>query len=157
MRQIVLGLIFIFYSSHLFAQSAQRLEDLFIWKVSDELKLSAVEEEEFATQLRALNTKRKKLNEEIEVLLREMGQLSLEQKNEGELPKKLRDYERKIKQYSDTQIEEIKQVEKALGPRRAVTYFSLKNDLAFKIRQSLSPQPRSIIAPKLAPPKVVIE
>jgi predicted nucleic acid-binding Zn-ribbon protein len=156
MKQIVLGLIFIFFSLQIFAQSAQRLEDLFIWKVSDELKLSAVEEEEFASQLRALNTKRKKLNDEIENLLKEMGELSLAQK-ESELPKKLRDYERKIKQYSDTQVEEIKQVEKVLGVRRAAVYFSLKNDLVFKIRQSLSPQPRSISAPKLAPPKVVID
>lgn len=156
MKQIVFGLVFIFYSSHVFSQSAQRLEDLFIWKVSDELKLSTIEEEEFASQLRALNNKRKKLNEEIEILLKEMGQVSLAPK-EAALLKKLRDYERKIKQYSDTQIEEIRQVEKVLGARRASNYFSLKNDLVFKIRQSLSPQPRSISAPKLAPPKVVVE
>lgn len=156
MRQIVLGLILTLSVHQTFAQSAQRLEDLFIWKVSDELKLSSLEEEEFASMLRGLNSKRKKLNDEIESLLRDFGQVSKIQ-NENESSQKLREYERKIKQYSETQQEEIRKVEKVLGVRRAMVYFSLKNDLAFKIRQSLNVQPRNASSPKLAPPKVVIE
>ncbi|MCE3010100.1 MAG: hypothetical protein LW875_05765 [Proteobacteria bacterium] len=113
--------------------SKNRLEELFIWKVSEELKLSVTEEKQFSDTVRELNLKRFYFNEEIQKHLVAMGSTEA-----SKAKSKLSLYRQTLKKYQDVNLEEIDRMQKILGPQKANQYFVLKNDLSQKLKNMIS-------------------
>jgi hypothetical protein len=113
--------------------SKNRLEELFIWKVSEELKLSVPEEKQFSDTVRELNLKRFNLNEEIQKHLLAMSSAE-PLKAKGNLVL----YRQALKKYQDVNLEEIDRIQKILGPQKTNQYFALKNDLSQKLKNMIS-------------------
>lgn len=116
------------------SNKAKQVEDLFIWKMSDELKLSAKEEKSFSMIIRQLNKEKHDLTSQ-------MDQLTIELKEQKDLKKNqqiLKKYKVSLQKYGLTSIQEIEKIEKLLGSERTAKYIVLKNEFTTKLKQLLS-------------------
>ncbi len=141
------------FSGSLFAsESRNKVEELFIWKISDELKLSVPEEKSLSDLIRGLNERRTHVNEGLQEALKKMSSAQ----TVGEREKILVEHRKLLKSYSDLSLEEADRVQKLFGAEKATRYFVLKNDLTNRLKSMLaSPEPKA--AQKLGPPKVIEE
>lgn len=133
-----------------------RVEELFIWKVSDELKLSVPEEKSFSEMIRGLNQRRSLVNENLQDILKQLA----ESKTTKDKERLLLEQKRLFRSYNDLSLEEAERIQKLFGIDRAAQYFVIKNDLTNRLKTVLaSPdKPTQAAAPtKLGPPKVIIE
>jgi len=139
-------------SSALAVESRNKVEELFIWKISDELKLSVPEEKNLSEFVRMLNQRRLQVNEELQNSLKKMSDSASIKERE----KALSEHRKLLKSYSDLSIEEIDRIQKMLGTEKAAQYFVLKNDLTNRLKAMLA-MPDKKTGEKLAPPKVIEE
>jgi hypothetical protein len=144
-------LIFLFCLS-VFADDSHsnnhKFEDLFIWKVSDELKLSVPEEKIFSDLVRDLNQKRQTLNEAMQDTLKKLK----DAKTKPEQTRLLSQYRAQLKKHSQLGLDEIDRIKKSLGTDRAAQYFVLKNELMTELRSKLTkPDADKSTAPLKAP------
>jgi hypothetical protein len=147
-------LFFIFNLSAYAAEPKNRVEELFIWKISDEMKLSVPEEKAFSDLIRALNQKRHAANESLQNTLKKMS----DAKSLKEKEKLLSDHRKHLKTYNDLSVEEADRIEKLFGAEKATQYFVLKNDLTNRLKSMLAaPEKPAPSAEKLAPPKLIEE
>lgn len=126
-----------------------RVEELFLWKIAEELKLNVKEEKEVSQLVRDLNNKKLKLNQE-------MDQLINRAKDGKRLKELAIEYRRKINDYNQISIAEFDGIQKILGQEKTLKYFVVKNDLSQKIKQLLSGAPEKEKKP-LPEPKVIEE
>ncbi len=151
-RLIVTLCIFLtLISSLAFANS--KVEELFIWKMSEELDLSPKEEKKFSEKFRELNNKKNSLNSQLQQLV---------QNDSGSLPPvEAKDFLRKYQNYLSAGnrigIEEIEAMTKILGPARTVQYLRIKHDLSGKVRTLLNEGAKNKAGGTLPPPKVIVE
>jgi hypothetical protein len=144
--------IILFSSSLLASETRNKVEELFIWKISDELKLSVAEEKSLAEMIRTFNQRRARVNEDLQETLRKMS--SAQSATDRE--KTLAEHRKHLKSYSDLSIEEADRVQKIFGTEKASRYFVLKNDLTNRLKTMLAaPEPKT--AEKLGPPKIIEE
>ncbi len=132
--------------------SRNKVEELFIWKISDELKLTVPEEKNLSDLLRGLNQRRVKINEDLQATLKKMSTATQSKDRE----KILIEHRRLLKSYSDLSIEEADRIQKMLGNDKAVQYFVLKNDLTNRLKTMLASPEKKSTEP-MAPPKVIEE
>jgi hypothetical protein len=133
--------------------SKNRVEELFIWKISDEMKLSVSEEKTFSDLIRALNQKRHTANENLQNTLKKMTEVKTTKDKE----KLYSEHRRYLKSYNDISVEEVDRIEKLFGTDRATQYFVLKNDLTNRLKNFLASPDKPVSAEKLAPPKLIEE
>lgn len=134
MKKIFIITIYLISVPVLATNKAKQVEDLFIWKISDELKLSVKEEKSFSEIIRKLN--KEKLD-----LTNQMDQLTIELKDQKDNKKNqqiLKKYKVSIQKYGLTSVQEIDKIEKLLGSERTAKYIVLKNDFTSKLKQLLS-------------------
>jgi len=131
-------------------ESRNKVEELFIWKISDELKLSVPDEKSLSDFLRGLNQRRAQVNEDLQTSLKKMAETT----NPKDRDKVLAEHRKLLKAYSDLSIEEVDRIPKMLGSEKAVQYFVLKNDLTNRLKSMLA-TPEKKPAQKLGPPKVI--
>lgn len=149
-RVLIFSLLFIFSAPLGAVESRNKIEELFIWKISDELKLSVPEEKGLSDLLRGLNQRRTKLNEELQTTIQKMSDGATIKDRE----KILGEHRKLLKSYGDLSIEEVDRVQKLLGSEKTARYFVLKNDLTNRLKTMLiTPDKKS--AEKLGPPKVI--
>lgn len=142
-----------------FAQAASdntikrnHVEDIFIWKMSDELKLSAKEEKAFTDINKNLNRRRAELNKKIQDLVSKL--------NESGDESALRDYKNLILEYNQLSVTEFDSIRKLLGNRKFVSYLKIKSDLNIRLKSILAgerPSEKKEAKVKLPPPRVIIE
>lgn len=167
-NKIIIFLIFLSFSTHpsfvffesCFAQNSEskddkiadlkRIEQLFIWKVSDELKLSTNEEIKFRSTLIDLNKKKQNLSQEYEDILLTYKQIA-NQKKTTEFKKKILN---NLKEQSQLNTLEINELSKFLSEQKIMEYLLIKKDISDKVRASLQKSVRSE-GKKLPPPKVI--
>ncbi len=106
-----------------------RIEDIFIWKMSDELKLTAAEEKEFTDISRELNKKKLELNKKIQDLVQSLNDKSTESN--------LREYKKLIQQYNQISITEFDKIKKIFGSKKFISYLKVKNELNTKMKSIL--------------------
>lgn len=133
--------------------SRNRVEELFIWKVSDELKLSVPEEKSFAEMIKGLNQRRSLVNESLQDILKQLS----ESKTTKEKEKLLSDQKRQLRNYNELSLEEADRVQKLFGIDRAAQYFVLKNDLTNRLKTVLASPEKTTPPKKLGPPQVIEE
>jgi len=139
--------------------SKNRVEELFIWKISDELKLSIPEEKKVSDLIRKLNEKKSKSGDDIQENLKRLAEAKALKDKE----KLLAEQKRLLRSYNDLSLEEADQIQKILGVNKAAQYFVLKNELTNKLKTVLlSPENSKATekiekAEKLAPPLIIEE
>lgn len=130
------------------------IEDIFIWKISDELKLTAQEEKKFTEINRSLNRKKSDLNKKIHQSVQNLSANS----SEGALNK----YKKLIQDYNQLSISEFDSIRRLLGTKKFISYLKIKNELTNKIKSILTSEKRpndktETLSHPLPPPKVIIE
>ena len=162
-----LVLIFTFFTVTTTAQKDSRksyLEDIFIWKMSDELKLSIAEERKFSEIQKDLNKRKMDLNKSIQISIEEMA--DLKNKSESEINKNLTIHGKLLRKYNQLGVEEFEAMRKLLGPKKLLEYLRIRNDLTNKVKSMLAgdsdkkdvkdiKEDKAVIA--LPPPKIIIE
>jgi len=132
----------------------RRLEDLFIWKISDELKLTIQEEKNVAELIRKTselkNTNNARMNELIK-------KLSLNQSKQS-----LNEHKKLMTEYHQINLNEVESIEKAIGFEKTIRYILVKNDLTQKVKSILAtgevaPVTPSSAAKPLPQPKIIEE
>lgn len=134
------------------------VEDLFIWKVSDELKLSAQEEKKFSEIHRNLNKRKSELSLALE-------KLSFERQKNASLTKAqinqtLKSYKSTLIEYNKLSVTEFEQMKKLLGESKFLDYLALKQDITAKLKLLVlgsDKKSESSSESKTLPPPQVIE
>lgn len=155
----VLLIPFILFGSPAFAQSAptpkkNSVEDIFIWKVSDELNLTATEEKKFADIHRDLNKQKMQLAAKLQ-------KLSFQSKENPQLPKVkaaeiIKDYKKTLISYNNLSLQELDQMKSLLGDKKFLDYLSIKQDINMKLK-SLVLEESKAKPVKLPPPQIIEE
>lgn len=129
------------------------LEDIFIWKMSDELKLTVQEERKFTDINKQLNRKKSEINRKIQSSIQN---LSLNGTEES-----LNAHKKLIQEYNNISVAEFESIKKLLGTRKFIDYLKIKNDLTTKVKSILigdkNPDKDERKAKLLPPPKVIFE
>jgi hypothetical protein len=110
----------------------QRLEQLFIWRVSDRLDLTTEEEEKFNEEYKKLSEERAKVTQKTDHIL---DQLSKEKTDKGK-GKLLGEYEDALKD-ANLQLKELTAMKKIFDSKQLADYVLLKRDMFHKFRNVL--------------------
>lgn len=116
------------------SKEGSRLEELFIWKVSEELKLPPKQEQAFADTIRDLNEKRRLANEGLSEAIRQLSRAS----SRAERRKALARHRAALRTYHDVQMEELDRLQRLLGDESLARYLVVKSDLSEKLKALLS-------------------
>lgn len=130
----------------------KKFEDLFIWKISDELKLNQKEETEVAEIIRDTNKKKLSSNNEIEALYKKLKDDSSEE-NRKVTYQKIREAH---KIQMAVNLEELDRLKKSIGLKKLSHYLEVKRDLTEKIK-NIWTQSEKKSGKDLPPPKVIEE
>lgn len=129
------------------------LEDIFIWKMSDELKLTAQEEKQFTEINKSLNKKKSEINKKIQDYVQNLKE------TDSELT--LKNYKKLIQEYNQITISEFDSIKKLLGTKKFINYLKIKNELTSKVKSILVGEKNAEKDEKkskqLPPPKVIVE
>ena len=162
--KILFSTAILFFSIETFAQTDSRksyLEDIFIWKMTDELKLSIPEEKKFGEIQKNLNKRKLDLNKSIQNSIATLA--DLKNKSAFQINAKLNQHRELLKKYNHVALEEFEAMLKILGPIKFVEYLRIKNDLTNKMKSLLAgeDEKKNLKEEKsfsvLPPPKVIIE
>lgn len=136
------------------AEKRNQLEELVIWKMSDELKLNSTEEKKFTEIVQSLNQKKAQANQAMQASLEKLGKLSTIKEKEEELSR----YRKNLQNYGRIAEEEFDRLKPVLGPEKMIQYLQIKQDLTNRIKMMLS-KPDGGRAPSkpLPQPKLIEE
>jgi hypothetical protein len=113
---------------------SSKFEEVVIWKLSEDLKLNAQTEEDFASALRELNKKKQSALQNVDTVLKKMESA----KNDDESKRLLSDYEKALNSYHQVSRDETSTLAKILKPQDLVHYLALKNQIAEKLQKKLT-------------------
>lgn len=152
-------LILFFYSTNTYSANSEteakktHLEDIFIWKMSDELKLTAQEEKQFTEINKSLNKKKSEINKKIQDYIQNL--------KENDSDASLKNYKKLIQEYNQITISEFDLIRKLLGTKKFISYLKIKNELTTKVKSILVGEKNNEKDEKkskqLPPPKVIVE
>jgi hypothetical protein len=110
-----------------------QIEDIFIWKLSDELQLSAKQEKEFGDIHRSLNKKKSELSEQIKNAQTDLKKTDIKMSvfDQNKLIKKNRILLMQLNQLS---VDEFDSMKKLLGSEKFLQYLFLKQELNTKFK-----------------------
>lgn len=136
-------------------EKKNQLEELFIWKTSDELKLSSQEEKKFTDIVKSLNKRKAELNQSLHDSVDKMAVAKTTKEREDELAR----YRKNLSSYNKISEEEFDKLKAVLGTDRLAQYFKIKQDLTGRIKSMLAnPEQKSVPVKKPLPsPKVIVE
>ncbi len=132
------------------------VEDIFIWKMSDELKLSAADEKKFSEIHKTLNRKKieiqNKINE-ISYFIKQEPTL-----DKSRIKKAINEYRKTLNQYNYLSTEEVNKMIDLLGERKFLEYLSIKQDINQKLKSLVigDDLQKNHVKP-LPPPKIIEE
>lgn len=134
-------------------KAKSRLEELFVWRVSDTLSLSPEVETKFSSEFKRLSDKKAQLGKEIEELLVEIEK----SKDSGKIESQLAIYKKKVTDQSRISVEEVETFEKLFGKQKFAQYLVLKRDLTQKLKDFVSNPSKgdSDTSKKLSVPKII--
>lgn len=112
-----------------------KVEDLLVWKIAEDLKLSVKEEKALGEVIKILSAKKAKINSRIEESIQHMSKAAEKEKN-----KILQEYKKELKQLNDVSLEEIDKVQKILGPEKTAQYLVVKSEVVSRIRSLMGAQ-----------------
>ncbi len=131
------------------------VEDIFIWKVSDELKLSAAEEKKFADIHRDLNKQKLQFATQLQ-------KLSFQSKENPQLPQSqasniIKNYKKTLIAYNDLSLQELDKMKALLGDKKFLDYLAIKQDINLKLKSLVLGEESKAKPAKLPPPQIIEE
>ncbi|MEQ1877361.1 MAG: hypothetical protein ABL958_12015 [Bdellovibrionia bacterium] len=133
-------------------KSKSRLEDLFVWRVSDTLSLTPDVEAKFSTEFKRLSEKKAKLGKDIDDVLADIEK----SKDQAKVDTQLKTYKEKLTEQSRISLEEVESFEKLFGKQKFAQYLVLKRDLTQKLKDFVStPSKDSSGSKNLSNPKII--
>lgn len=152
-------LLFVLFTSRIFAANEvdnkkNHVEDIFIWKISDELKLSTQEEKQFTDIQKNLNKQKFELNKKIQDSIQSIQNTD---QDKNKLTDILKEHRKLITQYNQISLDEFDQIKKLFGATKFAKYIQIKSELNTKIKSILIGEKEKKEEVKLPPPKVIIE
>lgn len=132
------------------SKERSRIEELFIWRTSEELRLAPIEEQKFTEAIHALNKRRREANERMDAALVTLSNA----KTKAAAEKALAGHGAALREVHAVQLAEIDKLRRLLGPEKLAQYLVEKNSILEKLKTMLAaPQePASSSAPPLAGP-----
>lgn len=128
------------------------LEDILIWKISNELKLTAQEERKFTEINKSLNKQKADINRKIQESVQSMSENN---------PQSLEKHKKLIQAYNQISVSEFDSIKKLLGAKKFINYLKLKSELTTKVKAILIGEKNNEKEDKksksLPPPKVIVE
>lgn len=125
----------------------RRMEDLFIWKISEELDLSVNDEKWLTATLKSLGQEKTDLQRQLDGLAQSLKKQ----------PEKFSEYKSIQKKLQTLQVNELNQIEKKLGPKKAALYIYYRSELYKRVMQIIETPEATKSAKPLPPPKVIEE
>lgn len=116
------------------SKEGSRLEELFIWKASEELRLQPEQESKFADTIRDLNARRRKATDALETTIAALANV----KSKAESEKLIAIYRNQLRDVHAVQLAEFDQVKKVIGPEKLAKYLVVKNNLTDKLKSLIS-------------------
>lgn len=136
------------------AEKRNQLEELLIWKMSDELKLNPAEEKKFTEVIKGLNQKKAELNHSLQEAIEKMSQAKTAKAKEDQLGH----YRKALANYNRVSEEEFDKLKGVLGTERLVQYLQIKQDLTNRIKSMLAnPESNGKSKDSLPQPKLIEE
>lgn len=136
------------------AEKRNQLEELLIWKMSDELKLTPVEEKKFTDIVQGLNKKKSELNQSLQASIEVMSKAATAKSKDEELGR----YRKTLQNYARLSEEEFDKLKPLLGAERMVQYLHIKQDLTNRIKTMLAnPETQKGQKTPLPQPKLIEE
>ncbi|HRK07953.1 MAG TPA: hypothetical protein PLZ57_09320 [Pseudobdellovibrionaceae bacterium] len=113
----------------------KRLEELFIWKMSEELKLSVDTEVTFAEALRGLNREKSVALTELNEALMALGEATRREKTAGvaSLSQAMSRYEKAVRRYGEVPVREVARLKPILGAEVLARYLFAKSQVTEKL------------------------
>lgn len=158
MKNIGFSILFLLVSYPTFSEVEQnskaklQLEDLLIWKISDELKLTPDQEKKISDIIKSINKKKSENTVEIDALT----QTIIKSENEKDKNKAFQELKKKLQLHSAISVDELEQIKNLLGIKKLAQYLELKNDISEKVKSIILPSDKKG-GKKLPPPKVIEE
>lgn len=129
-----------------------RIEELFIWKVSDTLGLDSKQETEFSQIMSKLREDKSRIDDQISQTLRKLES----EKDKKKIESHLKEYKKYLAEYSELQMSELDKLEKLFGAQKLATYLTLKEKLVSKLKDAMASAGKASQL-KVKDPKVVHE
>ena len=149
---LLFNLFFTFPTSAETDTQVKKFEDLFIWKISDELKLTPKEEAVVSEVIKESNQKKAATNSELEGLYKKLKEDATDANRKVTF--------NKIRSTLKTQLaitlDELDRLNKGMGLKKLGQYLELKRDLSEKIK-AIWIQNKKKGSHSLPPPKVIEE
>lgn len=130
----------------------KKFEDLFIWKISDELKLTPKEEAVVSLVIKESNQKKAASNSELEGLYKKLKNDTLDSSRKVTFNK----IRATLKTQLAITLDELDRLNKGMGLKKLGQYLELKRDLSEKIK-AIWIQNEKKGSHSLPPPKVIEE
>ena len=126
------------------SKERSRLEELFIWKTSEELKLDPKVEIKFTETIHSLNTRRRAANTKMDAALASLAQA----KTKDQAEKALNAHRAALREVQAVQTTEIEKLRPLLGPEKLAQYIVVKSSILEKLKTMLAaPGPQAPQAP----------
>lgn len=137
------------------APKKNSVEDIFIWKVSDELNLSAADEKKFADIHRDLNKQKTLLSMQLQ-------KLSFQSKENPGLSKAraseiIKDYKKTLTAYNNLSLQELEKMKSLLGDKKFLDYLAIKQDINLRLKSLVLGEEPKAKPTKLPPPQIIEE
>ncbi len=116
------------------SKERSRLEEIFIWKASEELKLPPSDEAKFTEIIKSLNASRRQAGDEMDAAVKNLG----EAKSKAEAEKALARHRAALKVVHGLQTAELDKLSPLLGPEKLARYLVVKTALLEKLKTMLS-------------------
>ena len=149
---LIIGFILIVNDLYAAPNSGEeRFHKLFLWKVSEELKLSVEEEKKLSEFVLKNYQNREATKREIKEYLSKMEKAK-KTKAQNQL---LRGYKTALSQLKESQVKELEGVHNILGTQKALSYVLLQNKLNEKLKALLSDPSQETSKKSFSKPKVI--
>lgn len=119
-----------------------RLEELFIWKTSEELKLTPADEQKFTSAIHDLNKRRRDANAKLDAALATLAAA----KTKAEAEKALVAHRAALRETQAVQTAELDRLRPLLGSEKLAKYIVAKSSILEKLKTMLA-APATLPAP----------
>ena len=130
----------------------KRLEELFIWKVSDILELTSEQDSEFRRIIEDLNQKKLRVNIDMRASIRAIEKAD----NKQDQIKLVEAYKKQLNAYLAVQKEELDRLEDLFGSEKLAKYLVVKSKLTQNLKVLMGNNGETKVK-KLAKPEVELE
>lgn len=118
-------------------KNRSRLEELFIWKMSDSLNLTSKEEESFSQVLKKIRQDKSQAESQLGEILQKIDQMNQADKTKSNVIL-LEEYKKILREYQTFQVREVQELEHVLGVERVTKYLVLKEKLLNRLKDVLT-------------------